>query len=161
MLVKQKSHAFKTDCYLLGKDAEGIYYWLEEPAWACDWYWGIGHVETYTNNTKPEKAQDINSHQHFKGLWLAKDSDGIFRNKLSDWPGFESPLSNKEQWELAELMQTIYTLQSAAEVFARGGSQFSHIPAEIKVTARTDWAKEINEKILPELFLQVRTLLTP
>ena len=45
--------------YLLGRDEEGINYWLEEPSWDCGWYWGFGYVETYTTNeVKADKIAD-------------------------------------------------------------------------------------------------------
>ena len=51
MLNKKKIHVFGKDAYLLGKDDQGIQYWLESPSWDCDWYWGFGYVETYTNKS--------------------------------------------------------------------------------------------------------------
>ncbi len=58
-MQKQMDHAFNKDVYLLGKDSEGISYWLEAPSWDCGWYWGFGYVETYRSNRKPSTARDI------------------------------------------------------------------------------------------------------
>lgn len=30
--------------YLLGKDSEGINYYLKEASWDYDWHWGFGYV---------------------------------------------------------------------------------------------------------------------
>ena len=67
-IKKQKSNAFNKDIYLIGKDKDGVKYWLEAPSWDCGYYWGFGYVETYTNNNNPSKAKDITSHQHLDSL---------------------------------------------------------------------------------------------
>ena len=69
-MKKQTTVAFNKKIYLLGADAEGTKYWLEAPSWDCGWYYGFGYVETYTNNNYPNRSRDINSHQHFDGLFL-------------------------------------------------------------------------------------------
>ena len=58
-MKKQTTTAFKKKIYLLGADAEGTKYWLEAPSWDCDWYWGFGYVETYTNNNCKYSIQGI------------------------------------------------------------------------------------------------------
>lgn len=165
LLAKTKSHAFGKDIYWLGHDSNGINYWLEEPKWECGWYWGAGYVETYTNNTNPSIARDINSHQHFNGLWLSshpnKHGGESYRHQLQDWEGFCTPLTDKEQWELSELMQSVYTLKEAAEYFERGGSHISTVAGMADVQKRKEWAKEINETLLPDLFIRIRSILSP
>ena len=39
-MKKQIEKVFGKKVFLLGKDEEGIRYWLEEPQWDCGWYWG-------------------------------------------------------------------------------------------------------------------------
>lgn len=64
-MKKQKSKAFRKEIYLLGCDSSGQNYWLEAPSWDCNWYWGFGYIETYTNNSNPSISKDIESHQHW------------------------------------------------------------------------------------------------
>jgi len=64
-LPKKQTKAFGKKIYLLGEDADGIKHWLEEPSWDCDWYWGFGYIETYTNNNNPSNSRDIESHTHW------------------------------------------------------------------------------------------------
>ena len=45
-MKKEKRKAFGKKIYLLGKDAEGVKYWLEEASWDCNWYYGFGYIET-------------------------------------------------------------------------------------------------------------------
>lgn len=153
---KQKTTAFGKDIYYLGKDTTtGENYWLEGATWDCNWYWGFGYVETYTNNNDPSRARDISSHSHFEGVWF-KQEDRRYYHILSDRPGFETPLSKDDQWKLSEYMRTFYTLKEAAEVFGRGNSYLVTSKEYIK---KADWCKEINEVLLPDLFKRIYALL--
>ena len=155
-MKKRIETAFNTEIYLLGKDRDGIMYWLEAPSWNCGWYWGCGYVVTYTNNRNPQLARDINSHRHFNGMFLNTSSYcfSVFKNFFA-----ETTLTDREIWQLLELMQTIYTLKAAAEVLGRGGSNYTMnicsgiIKNEYEVT-------RINEKVLPALFTAVKNLLS-
>ena len=155
-MLKRKEHAFGKDIYLLGKDKNGKLYWLEEPSWDCGWYWGCGYVECYTNNLNPQRARDINAHQHFDGLFFNRQKNG--------WDNFkeffvETPLTDNELWKLLELMKTIYTLKDAAEVLGRGGSHYTSNPCK-DVIINTEEPSRLNDEVLPALFGEVKTLLT-
>jgi hypothetical protein len=158
-LPKETDKAFKKNVYLLGIVPDGSKYWLEEASWDCSWYWGLGYVETYKG--RPSRCRDIDSHQHFNQLWLSSH-EGKFRHCLSDWQGFQSTLTAKEEWQLAELMATAYNLKQAAEVFGRGGSHYSKPDAEILGKVKNPkWVKEINEVMIPAVMAKVYALLTP
>jgi hypothetical protein len=143
--------------FLLGKDKEGIRYWLVQPTWDCSWYWGAGYVSTIQNNRIPESANDIDSHQHFDNMFLKVNENG--KIYLDAWKEFfvESPLTEKEIWQLMEYMKSIYTLKEAAELFVRGGSNISK-PYECLKSPES--AMALNEKILPALFEKVEELLS-
>lgn len=113
---KKTDFAFRKKIYLLGQDEEGTNYWMEEPTWDCGWYWSWGYVETYTNNRSPSNSRDINSHQHFDGLFLEGDY-GRYKKFFK-----KSTLTEQEQWRLLELMRTGYTLKRAAGLFEKGSS---------------------------------------
>jgi len=147
---KQKSHAFGKDVYFLGVDKDGYNLWLEAASWDCDWYWGFGYIETYSNNGDPSKARGISSHSNFDSM-LLKESKFL----LSDI-GVESPLTKKEQWRLADLMKSFYTLKEAAAVFGRGGS---HIAGTSDYLKQPEMVEKINKELLPELFKEVYKLL--
>ena len=66
-MEKEVITKFGRKYYLLGKDAEGTKYWLEEPSWDCNWYWGFGYVQTFDRS-----GNDIDSHQHFDILFLTR-----------------------------------------------------------------------------------------
>lgn len=156
-MKKQTTVAFKKKIYLLGKDAEGTKYWLAAPSWDCNWYWGFGYVETYTNNDCPSIARDINSHQHFDSLFL-NDS------KVNAFDAFreffkETTLDQKEIWLLMDYMQSFYALKNVARILAGG---YSHMTEKAKLSEvqNIEMAKEINEKMLPAIFKQIDILLS-
>lgn len=156
IMDKKTTEAFGKEIYLLGKDKEGILYWLEEPQWDCGWYWGCGYVETYTNNRNPSIARDINSHQHFDGLFFSKNKNGYdsFKEFFE-----EITVSDKELWTLMELMKTIYTLKETAEVLGRGGSHYTMNPCK-DIIKNAEEVMRINEVVLPALFKEVKGIMS-
>ena len=154
-MEKKKSHAFGKDIYLLGKDKDGINYWLEEASWDCGWYWGFGYVETYTNNKYPHLSRDINSHQHFDGLFLKGAIFDSFKSLL-----VETPLSDNEIWKLLELMDTFYTLRESADLFKNGGSHITTNPLMLELKDEKIY-NNINQELLPRVFKEIYKILSP
>ena len=145
-MKKQTTIAFKKKIYLLGADAEGTKYWLEAPSWDCGWYWGFGYVETYTNNDCPSRARDIESHQHFDGLFLNNSTVSAFDTFKAFFK--ETTLDQKEIHLLIDYMSSFYKLKDVAKTLGVGYSNM------------TETAKEINEKILPAIFKRIDILLS-
>lgn len=159
MLEKQKSHAFKKDVYLLGKDSDGVLYWLESPSWDCGWYWGFGYIETFTINNNPSRSRDINSHQHFDGFVWMKDSKNEYIYHINESPDFvETVLTESESWELSDLMKRFYTLKDAAEIYHTGSGHLSSGKLDSK---NPEGEKYINEIALPAIFARIIEILTP
>lgn len=154
-LEKQKSHAFKKDVYLLGADVDGIKYWLEAPSWDCDWYWGFGYIETYPRNISPSKAKDVDSHTH---------ANNFMSKWFTEWNGSkpiltEAVFTDKEGWELSELFEQFYFLQSAAENFGRGKCHTSD-------TIAPNWqnkplSEKINKVLIPAVTKRILEILAP
>ena len=154
-MKKQKSHAFGKDTFLLGIDEQGIYYWLETPSWDCDWYWGFGYIETYTNNKHPHLSRDVSSHQH---------ADKFLSEYFTSWNGSkpilkERTFSDKEGWELSELFSQFYFLKQAADNFGRGKANCAN--TLIRLWKKPDLVKEINEVILPMVMDRIIRILAP
>ena len=154
-MKKKTSHAFGKTVYLLGQDEDGINYWLEEPSWDCGWYWGFGYVETYYKNKLPSQAADIDSHQHFDGLFLDGPECGkeMFKKFFK-----ETPLTDDEIWELTDYMKTFYTLKSVAELFKHG---YSWQTGRAKIDSLENKEQEdlVNKVWLPEVFERIKKLL--
>lgn len=154
-MKKQTKTIFGKKVYLLGKDKEGINYWLEEPSYVCGWYWGFGYIETYTNNQHPERSKDICSHQHFDSLFLKNNIYQSFKELF-----VETPLSDKEIWILLELMQTFYTLKESAKIFELGGSNICNISHSIIDIKNKDISDHINKILIPKVTEEVLKLLS-
>lgn len=153
---KQKiEHVFGKDIYLLGKDEDGINYWLESPSWDCDWYWGFGYIETYRNNENPKSSYDISSHQYaenFMSKWFIEWNGS--KPKLK-----ERAFTEKEGWELSELFEQFYFLSEAAANFKNGKCHCSS--SKIKLWKKPALTKEINEKLIPIVTKRILEILTP
>ena len=147
-MKKEKRKAFGKNIYLLGKDKDGIKYWLEEANFDCGWYWGFGYVETYTNNNNPEKARDIKSHQHFDSLFLKENVFDSFKNLF-----VETPLTNEEIWQILDYMKEFYIMKEYSNLLHCR----NHIISNEKENQKE--YERINKKILPELFKKIYNLL--
>lgn len=159
-MKKRKSHAFGKDVYLLGADSEGTLYWLEEPVWDCNWYWGFGYIETYTNNRNPGNSSDIESHEHFDGL------KNIGNQRTNLHTGFlkkftETPLTDSEIWQLCELMESYYICRDYSDfIFCTGAHYTGNNPVKDLIKNTTEYDR-INQAVLPEIFNEVRKILDP
>lgn len=142
--------------YLLGVDKYGNKRWLEEAHWDCDWYWGFGYIETFTNNRRPDLSAGISSHTHFDSLFLSKCT------ALDSWNNFfkDSVLSENEIWQLLELMQTFYTAKSWSTTVYLGGSHYTTNCLSDVIKDDKEYNR-INKVIIPAIINKVYDLLSP
>jgi hypothetical protein len=157
---KAKSYSVWQRCIFVGQRQEGHLLLAESPSWDCGWYWGFGYVECYTNNKHPNRAKDINHHQHFNGLIWNK-VNGHYCATINDEgsPFIETVLTNKEAWELSDLMKSFYTLKEAAATIGRGSSHYtSNVGVNFKDKSMAD---KINHEFIPKVTARVLELLTP
>lgn len=159
-IAKRKTKAFGKDVFLLGQRKDGSFIWLEAPKWDCGWYWGFGYVETYTNNAHPERSRDIQSHEHWDGMVGIANGPGKWIHHLNEVPDLAaSVLTEKESWELSDLMKSFYTLSATAGIFHRGNS---HLTSSQAVNLQdAELAEKINKEILPRIFGRILEILTP
>ena len=150
-MKKQKSHAFGKDTYLLGRGKDGEYYWLEQGKWDCDWYWGIGYVETYTNKLNPSHAMDIASHRHFDNLFPTCEKFNDFFE--------ETVLNENEKWKLLELMKSIYIARHYSDMLCRGGAHYTTNPKR-EIIKNDDEYNRINKIVIPAMLESVYELLS-
>lgn len=149
---KKKTRAFGKNVYLLGCGKDGVYYWLKEASFDCHWYWGIGYIESYTNNKNPHLSKDIASHNHF--LFKFPNTDTFF-----DF--FEnSVLSNKEKWTFYELMKTLHILREYSDMLYKGGAHITQNPCA-DIIKNTDEYIRINNLIIPDVLEKVYDILSP
>ena len=156
--TEKQTFKWKGDRYfLLGIDTDGIKHYLQAPEWSCGWYWGKGYVRTFTNNREPWLSSDITMHTHFDSLFFNGDKNchDLF---IEMFP--KTPLSDKEIWTLWELMKTIYLLADTAEIYHTGSSHITNNPCK-DILKRDREYSYINDALLPSLFKEVETMLTP
>ena len=120
LLNKKIINKFGTH-YLLGEDENGIKYWLEEPTFNCGWYWGLGYIETFTNNRQPTRSVDIMSHEHFDSKFMM--NYGSIDGYLDFFK--KSVLDRHDTYRLFELMECAYTLSKMAGICERGSAWVS------------------------------------
>lgn len=157
---KRKSNAFGKDVYLLGINEHDELVWLEAASWDCDWYWGFGYVEVYTNQEYPNRSHDISSHSHFDGLVWFKNKNNDYIHHLNESPRMkETVLSDNESWELSDLMKSFYALREAVAVIRRGGSHLSS--TKNADFSNKEIARQINEDMMPVIFKRVYEILSP
>jgi hypothetical protein len=142
--------------YLLGKDKDGQYVYLEQPSWDCCWYWGGMYLHTFTNNARPTCSKDIASHFHFDSTFLRGPE---YAKKMFEDYFEETVLTENEIWILCDYMMSCYTLRKAAELFSTG---YSHQieRAKIESIKSKEQAQYINQVLLPELFKKIEELLS-
>lgn len=156
-MKKEKRKAFGKNIYLLGKDKNGVKYWLEEASFNCGWYWGFGYIETYTNNNNPEKARDINSHQHFDGLFLKTNIFDSYKDFFA-----ETTLNDDEIRQFLGYMEEFYTMRKYSDLLHSGNnitSKAKNIKLEENEEENKKEYKRINEILLSELFEKIYSLL--
>ena len=153
---KCKSRAFKKDIYLLGKDEIGILYWLQQATWDCDWYWGGGYVRTYTNNEYPHLSRDIDSHQHFDGLFFKGHKNGYDAFKEFF---VETPFTDKEIWKICELMRSFYIAREYSDMIHRGGAHYTANPVSEIIKNDAEYER-INKVVIPAIMQSLYEILS-
>ena len=148
---KKTGKAFGKKIFLLGEDKEGTYYWLEEGSWDCDWYWGIGYVETYTNNEYPWKSKDISMHTHFDSLFKTFDD---FANFFE-----ETPFSEDEVYLIYEFMCSLYTARKYSDFIHCGGAHITSNPCNDIIKNEKEYER-INKEVIPALLKELYKVLS-
>ena len=137
--------------FLLGKK-DGELYWLERASWDCDWYWGLGYVESYRGKGRSDRSWS--AHQHFDGLFLksAKFVDG-YKEFFE-----ETTLTDKDTWTLLELMQSAYTARKYSDMLHTGGAHITSNPVWYVLHDDAEYER-INKKVIPSIMNEVYKLL--
>lgn len=144
--------------YLLGVGEDGYKYYLESAHFDCGWYWGIGYIESFTNNHAPAHSKSIRTHSHF--------STTIFERGMSCFDTFkrtfpENPFNDKEIWTICELMKTAYTALHYADMLYIGGSNITTNPMRDFIMSNAEEYKRINESVIPALMNSLYEILMP
>ena len=146
--------------YFIGTDEQGTKYYLEQAHFDCGWYWGIGYIETFTNNTHPELSKDITSHQHFDSMM----KDIGYEKRLYHIDAFKAlfphnPFTDKEIWTIIELLNSAYTVREYSDMLHIGGSHVTSNPAKELIQNEEEY-KRINEIVIPGIMKELYKIMT-
>lgn len=157
MLNKQIIHKFNHTYYLLGKDKDGIKWYLQKSTWDCGWYWSFGYVESFTNNRCPEKSKDIRAHTHLSVLFQESSKNAF--DTLKDFFS-ESVFEDDQLFEFIDYIKTGYTLRTAAKLFADGHSYYTANTKD-PILVKPELVKEINTVMIPSINERLDKMLSP
>lgn len=135
--------------YLLGINKEGEEVFLEEASFDCNWYWGIGYVEIFD-----ERRKHLISHSHFSSLFLGRNVPDSFREYFK-----ETPLSDREMWDMLEIMKSLYSLREYSDLLHLGGANITNAKYK-ELIGNDEEYKRINEIIIPKLLEDLYSILT-
>lgn len=141
--------------YYLGKDESRTNYYLENAHFDCEWYWGIGYIESFTNNNRPELSKDIVTHEHFDSKILNGKSNG-FDNFKQVFP--VNPFSDNEIWKICELMKSAYTARHYSDMLHIGGAHYTSNPAKETIQNETEYNR-INKSVIPAIMTELYKIL--
>lgn len=131
---------------LLGQDADGLDYYLEDPSWDCGWYWGFGYIVSATSFSHAD-GEYIMPDPDKRSLYTSRDNDtNIFTGRFLKNKTF----TDEQGWKLRELMATFYQIQKQAELVGRGGMHISSNPLKDLLLDK-EQADDINERLLPKI----------
>lgn len=139
--------------HYLGTGKDGQNFWLQEATFDCDWYWGIGYVEAFTNNNYPWMSRDIEQHTHFDYLMEQQIyPDGT---NMNWWDGFKNVFNNtlltdSELWTVIEIMKSLYTARKYSDMLYRGGSHYTSNPVSETIKNDAEYER-INKIVIPAL----------
>lgn len=123
--------------------------YLRRPSWDCGWYWGFGYLG------------NANCHFHLDCLEVMDDSlrtKNLF-DQLHAMFGDSLTITNsRDLWQFCDIVQTIYTLKKAAEVFGRGGSNYTKNP-DAEALKDSEIVKKINEELIPHQIVSLYKIL--
>lgn len=144
--------------YFIGVNEYGRKAYYQESTFDCDWYWGIGYIETFTNNKNPELSRDIECHTHWDYLFDEKAKERIYHTDAFKAIFPENPFTDKEQWKILELMKALYTARKYSDMLHRGGSCIAENPCKDLIKNNKEYTR-INEKVIPALLEKLYSIL--
>ena len=147
--MKNIKHSFSwhgKEYFYLGEDKNGEKNYLEKHYFDCGWYWGIGYIETFTNNRNPERSRDISSHTHFDYMFFNGRKNGF--DNFNDY-FVKSPFTDAEKWKIIELMKSLYNCRNYSDMLYTGGSHYTSNP--VKCIKNKSEYKRINKVVIPAL----------
>jgi len=149
---KKVTRAFGSIMYLLGKDKDGVYYWLDEPDWYFDRCTAFGYIKTFSNSKNPRRSINIYPYQYAENFypnWFGSDDPILVEHTFSE----------EEGWELAELFAQFYLLRQTAEYFDKGKCNIA--ATNIAKWKSPELVYQINYTRIPLIINRIIEILAP
>lgn len=144
--------------FLLGKDANGCKYWLEQHEWSCDWYWSFGYVQSFVQNWSPEKAKDVETHTHFDSLFL----NGEYIENYKVFFSGGVTLEDKDIYKLIEAMKEFYIVKEYYELLYCKNAHITSLSEEVKrVVSNHAEQIRLKDEVIPIICKYAEGLLDP
>lgn len=146
-MKKQIINKLDSTYFLLGTNKDGEKVYLEKSTFDCNWYWGIGYLETFNRS-----YTDISSLFHADTTILSWDEFNEYFE--------ETVLTRNEIWQFLELMRTLYTLRKMSDTIYQGGSHYTINEVEQALLKEYQpMYDKINNETIPTLLNEVYKLL--
>lgn len=145
--------------YYIGQDNNGMCYYYQESEFDCSWYWGIGYIESFTNNRNPERSKDISCHTHFDYLMKEQGKKNLYHDDAFKEVFPINPFNNKEIWTILEIMNSLYTARRYSDMIHTKGSHITGNPCKDIIASETEY-KRINEIVIPALLNELYKIMT-
>ena len=137
--------------YFLGNDSDGIGMYYVESKFDCDWYWGIGYIQQFSNNRNPQRSADIITHTHWDYLFqMEEERHGRRHVDAFNAIFHDSPFTNDEKWKIMELMNALYTARKYSDMLHIGGGNYTLNPCKDVIKNEEEY-KRINEVVIPAM----------
>ena len=161
-MVSNKKRSFSwhgNKYFYIGQDANGICYYYQESTFDCDWYWGVGYIESFTNNAHPEIARDISGHTHFNYLMQEQNKKNLYHVDAFKKVFPVNPFSDKEIWKILEIVETLYTARKYSDMLHTGSAHITENPCKAIIANEKEY-KRINETVIPALLNELYKIMT-
>lgn len=151
---RRKGHRY----FLLGKDANGNKYWLEQRQWVCDWHWAFGYVQSFEQNLSPERARDIETHDHFNKLFL----NGEYIENYKVFFSGGVTLEDSDIYKLMEAMKEFYIAKEYYEFLYCKSARITSLSEEVKrVISNHAEQVRLKDEVIPTICKYAEGLLDP
>lgn len=155
---KKQIRVFGHNYYLLGIYKDGKKYYIQEPTWDCGWYWGGIYINSFTNNSQPERSKDIDLHTHFDSMFF--NYKGKTSWEIMEQDFIDLVLDHDEIWKVLELCKSFYLLKAAAGFYHCGGSNFTGSLVDELDLKSNEMYKTIVKAQIPTILNKLKEILT-
>lgn len=144
--------------YFIGINKHGRKMYYVKSTFDCGWYWGIGYIVEFTNNRYPEMSKDYQTWTHWDSLFDEKAKQKLYFVDAFKAIFPDNPFTNNEQWQLLEIMQSLYTSRKYSDMLHSGGSHITSNLCKDVIEDNEEYTR-INEKVIPALLEKLYSIL--